>query len=190
MEYSIAARDAIVQEQQKEINRLKLSEDRKEVSFLHIKINNNKLNEYVFKMWNGIDLVSEITGFLPNKFARNVARHIYPGNQINSLVVTDDSKLNKQSIQAGRTSMPKNVVDVIKRSIRKRFEFDSKKFGKIWPKCKNSINGLGRYNNHKQKENDHLNQLTAQMHEFLNRSQSEPLRDATAKINNNNNDNE
>ena len=188
MEYSIAARDAIVQEQQKEINRLKLSEDRKEVSFLHIKINNNKLNEYVFKMWKGIDLVTEITGSLPNKFARNVARHIYPGNQINSLVVTDDGKLTKQSIHAGRTAMPKNVVDVIKRSIRKRFEFDSKKFGKIWPKCKNSINGLGRYNNHKQKENDHLNQLTAQMHEFLNRSQPEPLRDATAEINNNNND--
>jgi hypothetical protein len=39
---SIAARDAIVQEQQKEIDRLKLSEDRKEVSYLHIKINNNK----------------------------------------------------------------------------------------------------------------------------------------------------
>jgi hypothetical protein len=44
---SMAARDAIVQEQQKEINRLKLSEDRKEVSFLHIKINNNKLNECI-----------------------------------------------------------------------------------------------------------------------------------------------
>ncbi len=39
---SIAARDAIVQEQQKEKDRLKLSEDRKEVSYLHIKINNNK----------------------------------------------------------------------------------------------------------------------------------------------------
>ena len=74
---SIAARDAIIQDQQKEINRLKLSENRKEVSSFHIKINNNKLNEYVFKMWNGIDLVSEITGSLPNKFARNVARNIY-----------------------------------------------------------------------------------------------------------------
>jgi len=50
---------------------------------------------------------------LPNKFARNVARHIYPGNQINNLVITDDGKLTKQSIQAGRTAMPKNVVDVI-----------------------------------------------------------------------------
>ena len=39
---SIAARDAIVQEQQKEIDRLKLSEDRKEVSYLHFIINNNK----------------------------------------------------------------------------------------------------------------------------------------------------
>jgi len=96
---------------------------------------------------------------LPNKFARNVARHIYPGNQINSLVITDDCKLIKQSIQAGRTAMPKNVVDVIKRSIRKRFEFDSKKFEKVWPKCKNSVNGLGRYSNHKQKENDLLNWL-------------------------------
>jgi hypothetical protein len=140
-------------------------------------------------MWNEVDLVSEITDSLPNKFARNVARHIYPGNQINNLVITDDGKLTKQSIQAGRTAMPKNVVDVIKRSIRKRFEFDSKKFGKVWPKCKNSINGLGRYNNHKQKENDHLNQLTAQMHEFLNRQQSEPLRDTTDKINNSKNSN-
>jgi hypothetical protein len=48
---------------------------------------------------------------------------------------------------------------------------------------------IGRYNNHKQKENDHLNQLTAQMHEFLNRQQSEPLRDTTDKINNSNNSN-
>ena len=91
-------------------------------------------------MWNEVDLVSEITVTQPNKFARNVARHIYPDNQINSLVITDDGKLTKQLIQAGRTAMPKNAVDVIKRSIRKRFEFDSKKFGKVWPKCKNSIN--------------------------------------------------
>jgi len=58
---------------------------------------------------------------------------------------------------------------VIKQAIQKRFDLENNlKFSRIWTKCKNSINGLGRYQAYKKKQNDTLNELHAELNRFLN----------------------
>jgi hypothetical protein len=32
--------------------------------------------------------------------------------------------------------------------VKRRFRMDSKKFKKMWPKIRNSVNGMGRYSSH------------------------------------------
>jgi leucyl aminopeptidase len=60
-------------------------------------------------MWKCVDLVSEINGYTPAKFARNLAHHIYPDHQIDNFVITED-KISKQSMKAFRSAMPANLI--------------------------------------------------------------------------------
>jgi hypothetical protein len=59
----------------------------------------------------------EIDGFTPEKYARNVARYIYLGNEMNKLVLKDDGKAPKQFVTAGRSAIP----NLIKNCIKTRF---------------------------------------------------------------------
>ena len=131
----------------------------------------------------------EIDGFTPEKYARNVARYIYPGNEMNKLVLTDDGKAPKQSVTAGRSAMPLDRVNLIKNCIKTKFDLDGKssKLSKIWKRCRNSINALGRYNSYKEKENQNYNQLDEQLHALMNQDGHNNILQPI--INNNNNEN-
>jgi hypothetical protein len=72
-------------------------------------------------------------------------------------------------MNAGRSAMPSDVIKIIKQAIQKRSDLENNlKFSRIWTKCKNSINGLGRYQAYKKKQNDSLNELHAELNRFLN----------------------
>ena len=85
--------------------------------------------------------------------------------------------------------MPLDRVNLIKNWIKTKFELDGKssKFSKIWKRCRNSINALGRYNSYKEKENQDYNQLHEQLHALMNQDGHNNILQPI--INNNNNEN-
>ena len=64
-------------------------------------------------MYNDYNLL-EIDGFTPEKYARNLARHIYPDDEMIKLVLTDDGKAPKQSVNAGRNAIPVEIITINK----------------------------------------------------------------------------
>ena len=60
-------------------------------------------------MYNDYNLL-EIDGYAPEKYARNLARFIYPGDEMIKLVLTDDGKAPKQSVNAGRNANNYQII--------------------------------------------------------------------------------
>ena len=141
-------------------------------------------------MYNDYNLL-EIDGYTPEKYARNLARFIYPGDEMIKLVLTDDGKAPKQSVNAGRNAIPVEIITIIKNCIKQKFELDSKstKFAKIWKRCKNSVNGFGRYKNYKEKENKTLNELHQQLHDLMGNNGQAGILTNNNNVENNSNKN-
>ena len=64
-------------------------------------------------MYNDSNLLV-IDGYTPEKYSRNLARHIYPGDEMIELVLTDERKASKQSVNAGRNAIPVEIITIIK----------------------------------------------------------------------------
>ena len=117
-------------------------------------------------MFGEINLLEE-PGSLPTTFARQIVSRIYGQERANYLL-TDDSK---PSVNSKRTPMPAETVKLIRKAVRKKFNLEIIKFEKIWPKIRNSINGMGRFIRFKVGVNQRIESLTnevAQLRDVFN----------------------
>ena len=92
-------------------------------------------------------------------FGRSVVNRIY-GTEVVNYVLTDDGK---PSVNSKRTPMSIENVKLIKKAVKKRFQLDTNQLDRIWPKVRNSINGMGRFISYSVGVNRRLHALNSEL---------------------------